>query len=75
MGTKKKFFFFQYLDTNKKERLIITTGGDDNACSVAYIDIIKNSQHQLIVEKYEKFTEEFAHASALTGKRKTIINI
>ncbi|KAL6590749.1 WD40 repeat-like protein [Neocallimastix sp. 'constans'] len=54
------------IDTNKKERLIITTGGDDNACSVAYIDIIKNSQHQLIVEKYEKFTEEFAHASALT---------
>ncbi|OUM65119.1 hypothetical protein PIROE2DRAFT_60229 [Piromyces sp. E2] len=53
-------------DINNKQRIVIATGGDDNAGSVAYVDISKNDQNILSVSKYEKFTQEFAHASALT---------
>ncbi|ORX51774.1 WD40 repeat-like protein [Piromyces finnis] len=54
------------IDMNNKQRIILATGGDDNACSTAYVDISKNEQNILSVSKYGKFTQEFAHSSALT---------
>jgi len=55
-----------HTDINNKQRLVIATGGDDNACSVAYIDVSKDIQNKLSIINYRKFTQDFAHSSALT---------
>ena len=65
------FILYNYkyyiIDVDNNQRIIVATGGDDNAFSVAYVDIDKNDQNKLSIKKYEKYIQEFAHASALTG--------